>query len=309
MPAKDRYRTVDVPVRGGDLRVGSWEPATGSPDVPAVLAVHGITASHRCWRSVAERLPEVRVIAPDLRGRGRSRDLPGPFGIAGHADDLAVVLDHLGVPAATVVGHSTGGFVTVATRHRHPDRVAGVVLVDGGLPLPVPEGLTPDQATEAILGSVQRRLAMTFADREEYRAFFRAHPAFTEWNDAITDYVDYDLVGEPGDFHAATRLEAATADSRSQQDGEDWLLPGLAALSGLPRRTPFLRSPRDLMNRPPGLYPRPWVDRWAAEFPALEVREVPDTNHYSLVFGDPGVTAVVAAITDVLAAVGVHPPS
>ena len=46
------------------------------PGDPSVLAVHGITASHRSLAVVAERLPDVRLIAPDLRGRGRSIGRP-----------------------------------------------------------------------------------------------------------------------------------------------------------------------------------------------------------------------------------------
>lgn len=302
----DRYRTVDVPVRGGDLRVGVWEPSVAASDAPAVLAVHGITASHRAWVTVAERLPGVRVIAPDLRGRGRSNGLPGPYGITTHADDLARVLDHFELPAAVVLGHSMGGFVTVATFHRHRDRVAGVVLVDGGLPLPVPAGLTPDEATAAILGPAQRRLSMTFADHAAYHDYFRAHPAFAQWSDATTDYLDYDLVGEPGNYRPATVVEAMAADSRSQQDGEDWLLPGLAAL---PAGTPFLRAPRGLLDQEPGLFPAPWVDRWVGEFPAIEVREVAATNHYTLLFNEPGVAAITGAVADVLVAAAGQEPA
>ena len=299
MTTIDRYHTVDVPVRGGDLRVGIWEPESGAIDAPTVLAVHGITASHRSWVAVAERLPEVRLIAPDLRGRGRSNELPGPFGITRHADDLAAMLDQLDLPSATVMGHSMGGFVTVATVHRHRDRVTGVVLIDGGLPLLVPEGLTQDEATAAILGPAQQRLTMTFPDHETYRDFFRRHPAFTEWSDVITDYIDYDLVGEPGNYRSATRFEAMAADSRAQQDGEDWLLPGLAAL---PPATPFLRAPRGLLNEEPGLFPAPWAARWAARFPAVEVRDVPDTNHYSVMFSERGATAIARTVQDVLTA-------
>lgn len=300
----DRYRAVDVPVRGGELRVGLWEPESGERRAPTVLALHGITASHRSWVAVADRLRDVRIIAPDLRGRGRSRDLPGPYGIAVHADDMAAVLDGLDVPAAIVMGHSMGGFVTIATVHRHPDRVTGAVLVDGGLPLLVPEGLTPDEATAALLGPAQQRLSMTFADHEAYRDFFRHHPAFTEWTDVTTDYVDYDLIGDPGNYRPSTGFDAVAADSRSQQDGGDWLLPGLAAL---PPCTPFLRAPRGLLNAEPGLFPAQWVARWAAEFPAVEVREVCGTNHYSLMFTEPGVTAVASAVRDVLAAAADDP--
>ena len=293
----DRYRAVDVPVRGGELRVGLWEPESGERRAPTVLALHGITASHRSWVAVADRLRDVRIIAPDLRGRGRSRDLPGPYGIAVHADDMAAVLDGLDVPRALVMGHSMGGFVTIAMVHRHPERVAGAVLVDGGLPLRVPAGLTPDEATAAVLGPAQRRLTMTFADPDAYRDFFRHHPAFTEWTDVIVDYVDYDLVGEPGSYYPSTVFEAMAIDSRSQQDGGDWLLPGLGAL---PPGTPFLRAPRGLLNEEPGLFPAPWVARWAAEFPALDVRETPGTNHYSLMFTAHGVAAITTAVRDVL---------
>lgn len=284
------------------MPVGIWEPEPSAPgsdlvDAPTVLAVHGITASHRVWASVAQRLPELRVIAPDLRGRGRSRDLPGPYGIAGHADDLARVMDHLEVPSAIVVGHSMGGFVTVATVARHSSRVAGVVLVDGGLPLIVPEGLTTDEVTAAILGPAQQRLSMTFADRDSYRRFFMAHPSFARWTDAITDYVDYDLVGEPGNYRAATRLEALRTDSRDLHDGGDWLPAGLAALAA---PTPFLRAPLDLMNEEPGLFPAGWVDSWRRRFPSVDVREVPGANHYSLLFVDPGLAMIAAAVHDVL---------
>ena len=98
--AMSRYRTVDVAVAGGDAarrRVGSGRR---SDDAPAVLLIHGVTASHLSWPLVAERLPDVRVIAPDLRGRGRSNGLAGPAGLAAHARDLVAVLDALGVERA-----------------------------------------------------------------------------------------------------------------------------------------------------------------------------------------------------------------
>ena len=152
-------------MRGGDLRVGVWD-AVGSTDenaaAPTVIAVHGITASHRCWPTVAAALPEFRVIAPDLRGRGRSRDLPGPYGMAQHTDDIAAVMDHLEVPRAVILGHSMGGFVTVAMHARHPDRVSAVVLADGGLPFEVPAGMSRDDYVDAVLGLVKQRLSMTF---------------------------------------------------------------------------------------------------------------------------------------------------
>jgi lipase len=179
-------------VRGGDLRVGIWDAVDTDPDgpqPPTVVAVHGVTASHRCWAMVAERLPDVRIVAPDLRGRGRSAELPGPYGMAGHADDLAAAMDFLELPSAVVAGHSMGGFVAVAANSRHRERVDAMVLVDGGLPLPPgPPGLSEDERTSALLGPVKARLSMTFPDRQSYQDFFRRHPAFAgAWNDAIAE--------------------------------------------------------------------------------------------------------------------------
>src|SRR5699024_1531258 len=105
-----------------------WEPSDletrDASSVPTVVAVHGVTASHRCWLSLAEELPEVRIVAPDLRGRGRSNQITGPFGLATHADDVAAVLGHLRVDNAVVAGHSMGGFVALVTADRYPDMVS-----------------------------------------------------------------------------------------------------------------------------------------------------------------------------------------
>ncbi|HYO18179.1 MAG TPA: alpha/beta fold hydrolase, partial [Dermatophilaceae bacterium] len=91
---------------GGTLRVGEWGP--GDPAAPTVLAVHGITASHLAWAPIARACPTARVIAPDLRGRGRSAGLPGPYGMAHHAADLEAVIESLELPPALLVGHSMG---------------------------------------------------------------------------------------------------------------------------------------------------------------------------------------------------------
>src|SRR3954447_13890652 len=115
---------LDVPVSGGSLRVASW-PGAGAP----VLAVHGITSSSRSWPFLAAVLDQP-VLAPDLRGRGRSSHLPAPYGMAQHADDCAAVIEAGGGAPLVVVGHSMGGHVAVVLAARHPDLVRGLVLVD-----------------------------------------------------------------------------------------------------------------------------------------------------------------------------------
>lgn len=284
------WRAAAVPTDGGQLQVGVADGAGGGTS-PALLAVHGITASQLAWRPVARQLPEYRFIAPDLRGRGRSADLPGPYGLARHADDLARCLDALGVDRATVVGHSMGGFVALVFGHRHADRVHRLLLVDGGVPLPVPAGVSTPQLIEAILGPALARLEMTFPDREAYRRFWQTHPAFAEcWNADIEAYVDYDLVGTEPKLRSCVRRSAVHEDSVDQVDGTA-LREAVAAVGTAELR--MLRAPLGLQGQPPGLYPEPWLTACAAErLPGLRWRTVPEVNHYTILLGQAGARAV-----------------
>ena len=280
-------RTHEIEVRGGRLHVGEW----GAPGGPVVLAVHGITASHRSWGQLARALPEVRLLAPDLRGRGGSRDLPGPWGTTSHADDLAAVLRELGDGPALVVGHSMGAFVSVVLARRHPDLVSSLVLVDGGIPVEVPEHLAPEEVGDALLGPAAERLRMTFPTPEAYRDFWRVHPAFTDWNDVIEDYVDYDLVGTAPRLHPATVVDAVAEDSLELAGGHALL----DALEHLDKPTTLLRAPYGLLGSEPALYTRQHARAWADRLGA-ELQEVPETNHYTITLGPAGAQAVAGAV-------------
>ena len=268
----------EVPVDGGTLTVGRW----GAPgDAPPVLAIHGITASHRAWELVAAAHAGP-VIAPDLRGRGGSGTLPGPYGMAAHAADCVAVLDALGIDRATVVGHSMGGFVAAVLAHRHPARVGRLVLVDGGAPLRAPK----DADLETALGPAVARLDMRFASVEEYRDFWRQHPSFANWNAAIESYVDYDLTGEPPSLRSKVNGDAVRADFIDLHTGA----APRAAYEALPSDTVFLRAERGMFDEPTPLYPDP-------DAVGLKVTTVAGTNHYSILLGDDGARAVAAALS------------
>lgn len=303
------YTTHDVAVAGGTLRVGVWEPtappATG-PDgapLPTVVLVHGITASHRAWPAVVSALPGRRVVAPDLRGRGRSNTLPGPYGMAAHADDVAAVIGALAAGPVVVVGHSMGGFVSLVLTHRHPDLVARLVLVDGGLPIPlppgVPDGAPPEELVRALLGPAIERLTQTFPSVEAYREFWRAHPAFARWNPVVEQYVDYDLAEHPQPtgpvLRPATSSDAVAADSADSARG-DALPAALAWAADTSLPITFLRAPRGLLDQPGGMYPADTVAEWERRLPRLAASEVAGVNHYTIIMAEPGVSAVAAAV-------------
>lgn len=273
--------TFEVPVEGGALAVGK----RGSG--PVVLCAHGITANHVSWEPLADAIGEdFTVVAPDLRGRGASGSLPSPYGMTAHARDLVAVLDHLGLDAAPVVGHSMGAFVGAVMAAEHPGRVERLLLVDGGLPLPIPEGLTVDQILQAVIGPAMTRLSMEFESRDAYRDFWRQHPALGPWWDShIEAYVDYDLAPDGPPFRSRVSIDAVRGDA------EDTLVSDTIqrALDSLPRPTSLLRAERGLMNEETPLVP----DALAAAFPRVDdLGVVRDTNHYTIAFVDHGVKAI-----------------
>ncbi len=281
------YDAVDVAVPGGVLRVGRW--TASDPRAPVVVAVHGVTANHLAWQRLGA-LDRLTVVAPDLRGRGRSGRLVGAAGLDRHAEDLLAVLDHLEVEAPLLAGHSMGGFVAASFTVRHPTRVSRTVLVDGGLPFPpLPAGVTAEQALSATLGPAAARLSMTFATPQAYLDHWRGHPAFAEhWTSEVEAYLAYDLEGQ----HSSVSLDAV------REDSEDILDAAATArlTADLPAGTIFLRAPRGLLDDPGGLYPVDLVDAHRTAYPRIEVRDVPDTNHYTVVMGDPGARAVADAL-------------
>jgi len=278
-----------APVPGGEIVGTVWRP--GAPGIP-LLGLHGITANHRSFRGLADSVANP-FIAIDQRGRGGSRDLPGPYALDRLADDARDVLDAAGVDKALVVGHSMGAFVATRLARSFPDRVHGLVLVDGGLPLRPPP---PDvQITaEQALGPAVARLQMQFDSAEAYREFWRDHPAVGPyWSELVEEYIDYDLRSIDGALRPATRPEAMETNFLELGSTEQGEVIEELDRRGLP--TTLLTSPRGLFDEGPPLYDAAWGQEGSARVPGFLVEEVADTNHYTILLGQ-GIPAVVAAI-------------
>jgi len=106
-----------------------YEDAEGG-GVPIVLG-HGFLMDAEMFApQVAALRGRHRVITWDQRGHGRTVSTPDPFTYWDSAEDLSALLDHLSVDRAVVGGMSQGGFVAMRFALRHPDRTAGLVLID-----------------------------------------------------------------------------------------------------------------------------------------------------------------------------------
>ena len=115
---------------GVTLHYASQGPATG----PAVIMLHGYSDSWFSFSRILPLLPpDLRVIAPDLRGHGDSERPTNGYGIADMADDVLRLMDVLAVPKAVLIGHSLGSFVVRKAFELAPDRVSRLVLTGSAL--------------------------------------------------------------------------------------------------------------------------------------------------------------------------------
>lgn len=163
----------------------------GSADGPPVLALHGVSGHGARFRGLAERgLPELRWLAPDLRGHGHST-WDGPWGVAQHVADLLETLDAEEVERCPLIGHSFGGLLAMELAAAAPSRFDLLVLLDPAM------GLPGDEIRE-IAEDVRRDEG--WATREQARAERRA-----DRPEHSRDVVDGDLAaaleeGEDGRF-------------------------------------------------------------------------------------------------------------
>jgi pimeloyl-ACP methyl ester carboxylesterase len=268
---------IMVPVQGGELAVFQYGNGDGTP----VLLIHGVTSSNRAFQLFADALI-ARGKAPfavDLRGRGDSNSLQGPFGMRNHAADMAAVINHFGWNRPDVIGHSMGGFVAAALVGLYPDAVGEVVFADGGLPLPMPPGMTVEQIMPFVLGPAMTRLAMEFENKEAYRNYWKPQAAFAKgWSSVLDEYVDYDLRGSEPHMKAATNPQAVEDDSRDLF-GDDLIVK---SLQGLRKQSLFIKAERGLQNEEGGLYPMPVLDAVLPAYPMLTLELLPDCNHYDM---------------------------
>ncbi|WP_159888524.1 alpha/beta fold hydrolase [Paenibacillus puerhi] len=115
-------RTAD---RGG-WSISYTEQGSGHP----LVLLHGFCGSGAYWDEVVPLLDaHYRVIVPDLRGHGESGSPDEAYTIEGMADDIAALIDELGTEKAIVLGHSLGGYVTLALAERHSDKLRAFGLV------------------------------------------------------------------------------------------------------------------------------------------------------------------------------------
>ncbi len=162
-----------------DLHAVHWDPpaAVESERTPFLL-VHGLASNARLWDGVAHHLAALGhpVVAIDQRGHGLSSKVDDGYDMATVADDLRLLIDHLGWDRPAVAGQSWGGNVVLELAWAHPEAVSMIACVDGGfidLASRFPdwddaaEALAPPRLAGTPLADIQRWVAASAADWPE----------------------------------------------------------------------------------------------------------------------------------------------
>jgi pimeloyl-ACP methyl ester carboxylesterase/NAD(P)-dependent dehydrogenase (short-subunit alcohol dehydrogenase family)/aryl carrier-like protein len=123
-----------INIRGLKICLCSWGPEEG----PLVLCLHGILEQGAAWSEVAIRLAQkgYRVIAPDLRGHGRSDRVgkSGSYNLIDFLADIDAIVENLAGRAFVLVGHSLGSVLGAIFATIRPQRIKNIILVETILP-------------------------------------------------------------------------------------------------------------------------------------------------------------------------------
>ncbi len=273
-------------IRGKGFAVRHWGDLGGRP----VLALHGWQDNCASFDFLAPLLQGCRIAAPDLAGHGLTdhRSPDSAYNIWQDVEDIADLADALEWPSFFLVGHSRGAIIATLAAATLPERVRGLVLLDGLIPDPLDSARAPQQLATALrdrrrLNKRGPRLYRTY--EQAIQARLRGPIALSR---AATDAI------------AARGLEKTAAGYRWRVDprlrgASEFKLSEahcLAFIRGI--RCPALLLEAGSIR--PGYH-----RRWAAANQRIRVLTLPDAPHHLHMDGD--VEAVASAINAFLQSV------
>ena len=182
---------------------------TGRP----LILLHGGLGSGEMFGPVRSALAERhQIIVPDLQGHGRTADIDRPIDIRLMADDIAALIDHLGLDKPDLVGYSLGGGVAFQTAVKYPDKVRRLVVASAHIwRHAIPPEMLAQQA------QVNAAAADAIRDTPMYRLYQQVAPRpedFPRLLDKMGESMaqDFDFTEEVRSLQVPTLIVAADAD-------------------------------------------------------------------------------------------------
>ena len=185
----------------------------GAADATPLILLHGGLGSGEMFGPILPTLAAThRVIAVDLQGHGRTADIDRPLDIRLMGDDIAALIDHLGLGRADVMGYSLGGGVALQTAARHPEVVHRLVIVSAHA-----WRTAIDPAMLEQQGQLSSAAAEFMKDTPMYQLYQRVAPRpgdFGRLLDKIGQGLatDFDYREEIAGLQVPTLIAAADAD-------------------------------------------------------------------------------------------------
>jgi 3-oxoadipate enol-lactonase len=174
----------------------------GARDGRAIVFSNSLGTDFRIWDGLLGHLPaDLRVIRYDKRGHGLSEATAGPYAMKTLAEDLAALLDHLGVKGAAVVGLSVGGMIALGLASLRPDLVSALTLMDTAHKIGTVEGWN------SRIDTVQRGGMAAVAEGILAGWFTQAY------RDSVADFAGYRAMLLRNDIEGYTGVCAALRDA------------------------------------------------------------------------------------------------
>ena len=243
---------------------------------PSLVFVHGFACTLEDWHAQLEHFRRShRVVACDLRGHGKTPGEPQECSIEHYGGDVAALLSSLEITQAVLVGHSMGCRVVLEAARLDPERVAGLVLVDGSR---LATG-DPAAADAAARSAIEKAGYGSFAESLFRQMFFSPSPLA----DAIVGRaVRGSTRFGPALWRAMARWDAAEMD---------------AALAAV--RAPLLAIQSTMMDASRRRVPMkagdtsPYLELLKSKGALVEI--VPDTGHFTMLEAPEAVNALIGA--------------
>jgi len=182
-------------------------------DGPPLILLHGGLGSGETFGPVLTQLAKRhQVTAVDLQGHGRTADIDRPIDVRLMADDIAALIDHLGLKKPDLVGYSLGGGVALHTAAKYPAKVRRLVAVSANIR---PDAIYPEMRVQQ--GQVSAAAAEFMKDTPMYQLYQRVAPRpedFPRLLDKIGESMskDFDFSEEVRGLQVPTLIVAADAD-------------------------------------------------------------------------------------------------
>lgn len=260
-------------VNGDGVRINLavWE-GTGKN----IFCVHGITANCRCWDVLASALvPQYRVFAMDLRGRGQSEKPATGYALEYHMRDINCLLDDMGVDRAVIMGHSLGAFIALAFGAEYAHRVDRLILVDGG------GDLSQEQLDNVFVGikPALDRLGQVFPSEKAYLKKMSEAPYIKPWSSAIETYYRNEIEPVEGGVH--TNIHPAHIQEEAANFRKVKCAPFYPKVKS---NVLVLRATNGLLSKDDILLPEDVIDKMIREIPDARRFDADGMNHYGIIF-------------------------